>query len=68
MPTYPVFKGNWPTNVKKDTKYTLRTGANGPVVAIIYEAEEDERWHPSTDNHLVQDGLSLIEPVISEAH
>lgn len=51
MPTYPVFKGNWPSNVKKDAKYTVRSGSDGPVIAIIYEAEEDERWHPTTDNH-----------------
>ncbi len=51
MSNYPEFKGNWPSNVKKDAKYTIRLGPDGPVVAIIYEAEEDERWHPTTDNH-----------------
>ena len=51
MPAYPTYPGNCPANVSKDAKYTIRTGSGGPVVAIIYEAEEDERWHPSTDFH-----------------
>ncbi|MCB1066195.1 MAG: hypothetical protein KDN20_25150 [Verrucomicrobiae bacterium] len=51
MPTYPTFKGNCPANVRKDAKYTVRTGKSGPVIALVYEAEDDERWHPTTDSH-----------------
>jgi hypothetical protein len=51
MPAYPIYPGNCPANVSKDAKYTVRSGKGGPVVAIIYEAEEDERWHPTTDSH-----------------
>ncbi len=51
MNTYPVFKGNWPTNVKKDAKYSIRTENNAPVITIIYEGEDEEIWKPSTEDH-----------------
>lgn len=50
------FEGNCPRNVSKDAKYSVRRGSAGAgdgglVVALVYEAEDDERWHPSTDAH-----------------
>ena len=53
---FPRFEGNCPRNVSKDAKYSIRTGSaaqghSGPVVALIYESEDDERWHAATDEH-----------------
>ncbi len=50
------FEGNCPRNVSKDAKYRVRRGSaddggGGLVIALVYEAEDDERWHPSTDAH-----------------
>ncbi len=54
--TFPRFAGNCPKNVSKDAKYSIRTGSaaqgyDGPIVAVIYESEDGERWHAATDNH-----------------
>lgn len=50
------FGGNCPRNVSRDAKYTVRrapsgSGLSGLVVGLVYEAEEEERWHPCTDQH-----------------
>ena len=68
MPTFPEFNGNRPGNVRKTAKYTIRSGRGGPVVAIVYEAEDDERWHPTTDDHpgLVQ-MVNEVKSIYSEA-
>jgi len=49
--SYPKFSGNCPRNVRKDAKYTIRSGKNSPLVTIVYQAGNDERWYPSTDEH-----------------
>lgn len=51
--SYPVFKGNRPGNVSKDAKYTIRHHKNGFVVALLYLADEGERWHVTTQQHPV---------------
>ena len=51
MPTFPRFEGNCPQNVAKDAKYSVRTGKDGPVVALTYRTAEDERWHTTTEEH-----------------
>lgn len=49
--TFPLFKGNRPGNVSKDAKYTVRHHKNGYAVALLYLADEDERWHVTTQQH-----------------
>lgn len=49
--SFPIFTGNRPKNVRKSAKYQIRSRAGGFVVAITYEADEGERWYPSTDKH-----------------
>src|SRR5437763_7881060 len=54
MPRLSRFEGNSPRNVAKDAKYSVRTGNtgnNGPVIALTYRAEEDERWYATTERH-----------------
>ena len=53
MSTYPLFQGNRPSNVNKDAKYHVKHGKNGPVVGIVYETTDDERWYATTDEHPV---------------
>lgn len=46
------FRGNCPKNVSKDAKYTVRSGGEkGPVVAIIYETKDGEKWYAATEEH-----------------
>ena len=49
--SFPLFNGNRPGNVRKSAKYTIRNREGAHVVAITYEADEGERWYPSTDKH-----------------
>ena len=51
MTSFPVFPGNCPGNVKRDAKYVVRSGHSGPVVALTYDAGDDERWHVTTEAH-----------------
>ena len=51
MSQFPVFQGNCPGNVAKDAKYSVKSGENGPVVKIIYQTIEGEKWHASTEDH-----------------
>jgi len=51
MPQYPIYRGNCPRNVSKDAKYAVRSGKNGPVVALTFCREDDERWYMSTEAH-----------------
>jgi len=52
MPDYPKYEGNRPSTVSRDAKYHVRTGAKGKhVVAIYYEAEDDERWYATSEDH-----------------
>lgn len=48
---FPPYQGNRPNNVRKAAKYQIRSRGGNFVVAITYEAEEGERWYPSTDQH-----------------
>jgi hypothetical protein len=51
MAMFSRFEGNCPRNVAKDAKYSVRTGKEGPVIALTYRALEDERWHVTTEKH-----------------
>ncbi len=54
MSHFPIFEGNCPRRVSKDAKYSIRSGTGvnrGPVVALTYESQEDERWYATTDDH-----------------
>lgn len=52
MSDFPIFRGNCPTNVSKDAKYTVRSYKGAPVVGLIYNyKEEDERWYMTTEKH-----------------
>ncbi|MCX8034316.1 MAG: hypothetical protein N3A00_03240 [Thermodesulfovibrio sp.] len=45
------FKGNCPRNVSRDAKYSIRSMGDKPVISIVYETNEGERWYPTTDEH-----------------
>lgn len=51
MSEFSVFQGNCPKNVAKDAKYSVKSGDDGPVVKIVYQTREGEKWHASTENH-----------------
>ena len=51
MSQFPVFQGNCPGNVAKDAKYSVKSGEDGPVIKIIYQTMDGERWHASTEVH-----------------
>lgn len=68
--TLTKFEGNCPRNVSKDAKYSVRRGSTdekggGLVVALVYEADNDERWHPSTDAH--PDLVKMVNAVKTSA-
>lgn len=45
------YDGNWPGNVSKDAKYSVRQEAGVYVVGMLYKTEEREKWKPTTDKH-----------------
>jgi hypothetical protein len=49
--SFPAFTGNCPKNVSRDAKYAVRSGADGPVVGLVYESANGEQWHPTTEDH-----------------
>ncbi len=52
MPDFTPFPGNCPANVAKDAKYSVRRKASGgTVIALVYRADDGERWHAATENH-----------------
>ncbi len=48
-----VYEGNWPSNVRKDAKYSVRRNdeGGGYVVGIEYRTNDGEKWSPTTDDH-----------------
>jgi hypothetical protein len=48
---FPLFGGNCPKNVSRDAKYAVRSGPDGPEVALLYEANNGERWYATTHAH-----------------
>src|SRR4051794_22858489 len=48
---FPAFNGNCPKNVSRDAKYSVRTNKGNLVVALLYESDNGERWHASTEDH-----------------
>ncbi len=48
---FPVFQGNCPRNVAKDAKYRVKSGEKGPVIALTYRTQDDERWYMATEDH-----------------
>lgn len=51
MPEFPVYHGNCPRNVSKDAKYSVRSGKTGPVIALTFCTDDDERWYMTTEKH-----------------
>ena len=49
--SFPIFRGNVPSNVNKDAKYVVRRGEDGSVISLTYSSEDDERWYVSTEEH-----------------
>ena len=50
---FPKFTGNCPKVVNnRDAKYTVKSQKGKPVVGIIYETADRERWHATTEQHL----------------
>jgi hypothetical protein len=48
---FPLFTGNCPRNVSKDAKYSVRTRNGKYVVGLMYETDEGEKWHMTTEDH-----------------
>lgn len=46
-----VYEGNWPSNVSKDAKYSIRSEAGKYVIGIEYRTQTGEKWYPTTANH-----------------
>lgn len=46
-----VYEGNWPTSVRKDAKYSVRSESGEYVVGIEYRTTEGERWYPTSGDH-----------------
>jgi hypothetical protein len=46
-----IYPGLAPSNVNKDAKYSIRTGANGMEVQLTYRVSDRERALLSTDRH-----------------
>lgn len=42
---------NCPRNVAKDAKYTVKNSPKGPVIGVIYSADDGERWYAASDEH-----------------
>ncbi len=53
MRQFPIFRGNCPTNVSKDAKYTVRIDKDRKtsVIGLTYNAGDDERWYTTTEKH-----------------
>ena len=49
--SYSLYTGNCPRSVNKDSKYVVRSGTNGPVVAVTYMASNGEQWLVTTEEH-----------------
>lgn len=49
--SFPLFTGNWPRNVSRDAKYTVRTFRGKLVVMLTYLTEEGEEWLATTQEH-----------------
>jgi hypothetical protein len=45
------FEGNCPRNVSKDAKYAVRTRGSHLVIGLVYDTEDGERWHATTEEH-----------------
>jgi hypothetical protein len=48
---FPLYTGNCPRNVSRDAKYSVRSRGGEWVVEVLYETDEGERWHASTEDH-----------------
>jgi len=46
-----IYEGNWPSNVSKDAKYSIRTAEGQYVVGVEYRSSDREKWYPTTDQH-----------------
>lgn len=51
MAAFLRFGGNCPQSVSKDAKYSVRTGKDGPVVALTYSTADGEYWYATTEEH-----------------
>lgn len=52
MRGFPRFQGNWPRNVSRDAKYSVRRqGAGNLVVGLLYRTADRETWRATTDQH-----------------
>ena len=49
--SYTLYTGNCPRSVNRDAKYVIRSGRNGPVVAVTYLASNGEQWLATTEAH-----------------
>jgi len=45
------FKGNCPSNVSKDAKYSLRHYENKLGIGLVYEFQDEEIWRPVNHQH-----------------
>lgn len=51
MDSFTIYDGNWPSNVNRDAKYSVRKEAGEYVVGIEYRTDTGEKWYPTSDEH-----------------
>jgi hypothetical protein len=63
------FEGNCPRNVAKDAKYGVRTRGGSLVIGLVYNTQDGERWHATTEQHpeLVR-MVSEVKVALSGSH
>ncbi len=60
-----VYEGNWPGNVNRDAKYSVRSEGGQHVVGIEYRTNDGEKWSPTTDAH--DDLVKMVNGIKTEA-
>lgn len=51
MTEFIRFRGNCPTNVSRDAKYSVRYEEGDYVVGVVYRSDEGEIWYPISGEH-----------------
>ena len=46
-----IYEGNWPSNVNKDAKYSVKSEEGKHVIEVKYRSKTGENWYPTNANH-----------------
>ena len=60
-PDLILFEGNWPGNVNKDSKYSIRSESRKYVVGVEYRTRDGEKWYPTAGDH--EDLVNMVNQV-----